>query len=132
MKVNSLNLIKYSISIVYIWFGLLKILNLSPLYPLIKATYPMFPEPIFLISLGVGEVIIGLLLLNRKTLKLGLILMWFQMGGIFFGVVLSPSNYFQNLNPLILSSNGEFVVKNLVLLAASYSLWETVKSSKVT
>lgn len=124
MKLNSFTLIRYSLVIVYVWFGALKVLGASPVQNLVQWTYPSFPEPGFMIFLGAWEIVVGLLLLYKKTLRLGLILMWLQMGGIFAGVVLSPSYYFQNMNLLLLSANGEFVVKNLTLLAASYYLWE--------
>ena len=130
MKLNSFTLIRYSLVIVYIWFGALKVLGASPVQNLVQWTYPSFPEPMFMIVLGVWEIVVGLLLLYKKTLRIGLILMWLQMGGIFFGVILSPSYYFQNMNLLLLSSNGEFVVKNLTLLSASYYLWEQTPKSK--
>ena len=130
MKIKSADLIKYSLSIVYIWFGLLKVLGVSPVQNLVQGTYPSFPEPTFMMVLGIWEVAVGILLLNRKTLKLGILLMWLQMGGIFFGVLLSPSYYFQNMNLLFLSANGEFVVKNLTLLAASYYLWENLQKKE--
>ena len=130
MKLNSFTLIRYSLVIVYIWFGALKVLGASPVQNLVQWTYHSFPEPMFMIVLGVWEIVVGLLLLYKKTLRIGLILMWLQMGGIFFGVILSPSYYFQNMNLLLLSSNGEFVVKNLTLLSASYYLWEQTPKSK--
>jgi len=109
---------------VYVWFGLLKILGISPVAGLVKDTYPMLPQPSTILLLGFGEILIGLLLLHPRTLKTGLILMWLQMGGIFTGVLLNPSVYFSSSNPLMLTINGEFVVKNLVLLAAGYALWK--------
>jgi uncharacterized membrane protein YkgB len=130
MKLNSFSLIKYSLVIVYIWFGALKVLAVSPVQNLVKWTYPSFPEPMFIMVLGIWEIAIGLLLLYKKTLRLGVLLMWIQMGGIFFGVILSPTYYFQNMNLLLLSANGEFVVKNLTLLGASYYLWEKTPKNK--
>jgi len=130
MKINSFFLIKHSLIIVYIWFGALKILGVSPVQNLVQWTYPSFPEPMFMIILGVWELAVGLLLLYGKTLRLGLILMWLQMGGIFFGVILSPSYYFQHMNIFLLSANGEFVVKNFILLAGSYYLWEKTPKGK--
>lgn len=116
--------IKISLVIVYIWFGVLKILGVSPVESLIKDTYPWLPEPQFIIVLGLWELMVGILLLSKKTLKIGIILMWLQMGGIFLGLIINPSIYFQNMNLLLLTTEGEFVIKNLVLLSASYVLWK--------
>lgn len=125
MKDKEITLLKYSLVIVYIWFGLLKFLGVSPVGQLVASTYPNFGQPSFLILLGLWEILIGLFLLSTKTLKVGILLMWLQMAGIFIGVVLNPSLYFLKQNLFLLTSNGEFVVKNLVLLAASYSLWKS-------
>ncbi len=127
MKLDSFKLIKYSLIIVYVWFGLLKLLGVSPVANLVVNTYPSLPEPLFLNFLGIWEIVIGALLLSNKTIKIGILLMWLQLGGIFMGVVLNPSLYFSGPNILYLDANGEFVVKNLVLLAASYYLWEKTK-----
>ncbi len=123
MNKKSITFIKFSLSIVYVWFGVLKIFGVSPVANLVKITYPSFPLS-FIVFLGVWEILIGLFLLNKKTLKLGIILMWVQLGGIFVGALLNPPVYFTNSNFLTPNVNGEFVIKNLVLLAASYSLWK--------
>lgn len=118
-----MNYIKISLAIVYVWFGALKVLGVSPVERLIKETYSWLPEPQFIIFLGFWEILLGVLLLFRKTLKTGLILMWIHMGGVFLGLVFNPSIYFRNLNIFLLTTAGEFVIKNLVLLSASYYLW---------
>ncbi|MDO8583330.1 MAG: hypothetical protein Q7R51_02270 [bacterium] len=112
-------MLRISLAIVYIWFGMLKIFNVSPVADLIKSTYPTYPEPLFLFVLGVWEVVIGLGLLFKIFLKFALILFWLQMGGIFLGLFLASNLYFTNENPLLLSTNGEFVIKNIVFIAAS-------------
>lgn len=106
------------------WFGLLKVLGISPVAGLIKVTYPSFPHG-FIIFLGIWEILIGLFLLNKITLKFGIVLMWIQLAGIFAGALLSPSVYFTSANFLTPNASGEFVIKNFVLLAASYALWKS-------
>lgn len=123
MKINSYKFIQLSLVIVYVWFGLLKVIGASPVADLVMDSFPMFPQPAFLIVLGLYEILAGVPLLSRKTLKIGLILIWLQLGGIFFGAVVNPLVYFQGGNPFLLNVNGEFVIKNLILLAASYYLW---------
>lgn len=127
MKINSYKFIQLSLVIVYVWFGLLKVIGASPVADLVRDSFPMLPQPAFLIFLGLYEILAGVFLLSRKTLKIGLILIWIQLGGIFFGAIVNPFIYFQEGNPFLLNVNGEFVIKNLVLLAASYCLWEKNK-----
>ena len=120
---NAKKFIAISLAIVYIWFGALKIAGQSPVADIVKTTYPSFPEPYFLIFLGFWEIVIGAFLLNNKTLKIGILLMWLQLGGIFLGAVSNPSLYFSG-DMFLLNANGEFVVKNIVFVAATYYLWK--------
>lgn len=115
----SIPVLGVSLAIVYIWFGALKIAGVSPVLDLVQSLYPFLPEPAFLIILGAWELLIGLGLLTRVFLRTTLALLWLQMGGIMIGFVVSPGLFFEQYNPLLLNLNGEFLVKNLVLIAAS-------------
>lgn len=123
MSIKGLNIIKLSLILVYFWFGFLKILGTSPVADLVKTTYPSLP-PEFIVFLGVWEVLIALFLINRKTLKIGLVLMWIQLGCIFLGAVINLPIYFTDSNIFTPNTNGEFVIKNFILLAASLTLWK--------
>lgn len=112
-------LLRVTLAIVFLWFGTLKVINASPVHDLIVSTYPSFPEPFFIVFLGVWEIVIGVGLLCKIFLRVTLALLWLQMAGIFIGFFLAPSAYFFSHNPFLLSGNGEFVIKNFVLLAAS-------------
>ena len=118
-KSNSLLLLRISLGIVFIWFGLLKVLGLSPVANMIQAVYQSFPYPAFIIFLGAWEVLIGLGFLFNKMIKATVALMWLQMAGIFLCFILAPYLFFQFGNPLVLTTYGEFIIKNLVFLAAS-------------
>ncbi len=119
LKKWAVPLLVASISFVYIWFGALKIVGASPVAPLVQATFPQFPEPLFLQALGIVEVIIGVLMLNRKTRMLAVLAIWVHLGGIFFGVAIHPNLYFAGGNILTPGVYGEFVAKNIVLLTGS-------------
>jgi uncharacterized membrane protein YkgB len=119
MDGHGIFLLRISLAIVYIWFGALKIAGVSPVSDLIRSTYPSFPEPFFITFLGIWEVVIGIGLLFKFFLRLTLLLLWLQIAGIFLGCILVPYLYFAYQNPLLLGVNGEFVIKNLVLVAAS-------------
>jgi uncharacterized membrane protein YkgB len=127
MKPNSYKILQLSLVIIYIWFGVLKVLNSSPVAELIQKSLPAFPQSSFLLFLGLYEILAGVLLLHKKTLRIGVVMIWLQLAGIFLGAIINPFIYFQKGNPFLLNINGEFVIKNLVLLAASYYLWEKNK-----
>jgi putative oxidoreductase len=119
LRKSAVPLLTTSLSVVYIWFGLLKVAGMSPVLPLIQGTYPQFPEPLFIHTLGVAEVIIGLLILNRRTQGIAIVALWIHMGGIFSGLIIQPGLYFTGGNVLELGMYGEFVIKNIVLISGS-------------
>src|ERR687892_663886 len=66
-------------------------------------------------------------LLAGRALRTVLALFWLQMLGTFLVLVIQPDVAFQRGNPLLLTVEGEFVVKNLVLLSAGMVVGSTVR-----
>lgn len=112
-------LLRLALGIVFLWFGGLKLAGVSPVVGLIAQTYSFFPQPIFIKILGLWEVIIGFGLILRLGLRLTLVLLWLQLAGTFLAVALAPGMFYSAGNPLLLTLEGEFIAKNLVLIAAS-------------
>ena len=73
----------------------------------------------FVPFLGVIEVAVGVGLAARWGLRLVLLVLALQMLGTFLVFIFLPEIAFQDGNPLKLTVEGEFVIKNLVLLAAA-------------
>lgn len=120
--------LRYSLATVFLWFGLLKLFFVSPVVMLISLAVPWF-DPIFVIPiLGVWECAIGLGLLFRVTLRATLLLFWAQMAGTFLVLVLHPEVAFQRGNLLLLTMEGEFIIKNLVLISAGLVIGSTARS----
>ncbi len=116
---SALSLLRLSLGIVFLWFGALKVFGVSPIVGLIQAIYPSFPYPLAIMAIGFTEIVIGVGFLYPKMVKATVVLMWLQMAGIFGGLVIAPHLFFVHSNPLLLTTDGEFVIKNLVFLAAS-------------
>lgn len=130
IHLNNLSILRVSLAVVYLWFGVLKVIGASPVVQLIETTYPFMSGPPFIILLGLWETAIGIGLLFKFFLPFTIALLWLQMAGIFFGLIISPSTYFIQNNPLLLNSNGEFVIKNLVLIAATFVILSKVDKKK--
>lgn len=112
-------LLRVTIGVVFIWFGALKLFpGVSPAEGLIVSTYPFLPPPLFLPFLGCWEIAIGLGYLSGRLLRVTVALMYLQMLGATSPVVLNPDAIFA-APPLVLTLEGQYVVKNLVLLAAA-------------
>lgn len=122
-----LPLIRISLATVFLWFGLLKIFDVSPVSDLVSRTVYWVDPDWFVPFLGVLEVVIGLALLIGRGLRLVLPLFAAQMLGTFLVLVVLPEIAFQEGNPLLLTTEGEFVVKNLVLLSAGLAVGGQVR-----
>jgi len=110
--------LRLSVGIVFVWFGLLKVLDVSPVADLVARTVYWFDPDVVVPALGVFEMTVGVLLIANRWLRLALALFAGQMLGTFLVFLILPDIAFRNGNPLFLTVEGEFVVKNLVLLAA--------------
>lgn len=111
-------LLRASLAVVFIWFGALKVAGASPVDRLVIDALPLVDGRWFLPLLGVFEVVLGAALLQRArpVVVSALVL---HLAGTFLVLLTSPELAFQNGNPLVLTTEGEFVVKNIVLLAAA-------------
>jgi uncharacterized membrane protein YkgB len=112
-------LLRISLGLVFLWFGLLKIFEVSPVAGLVAKTIYWFDPDVVVPALGAFEVFVGLCLVAGRLMRIALPLLVLQMAGTFLVLVLLPEVAFRDGNPLLLTVEGEFVVKNLVLLSAA-------------
>ncbi len=109
---------RISLGLIFIWFGALKPLGISPAADLVAATVPFIPPHIFVPVLGGWEVLIGVFFLFRKTTWWAILLMALQMPGTFLPLVVLPDQCFTAF-PYGLTLAGQYIVKNLALIAAA-------------
>jgi putative oxidoreductase len=111
--------LRVGLGIVYAWFGALKIFDATPVADLVRHSLPFVTGPAWMVPvLGVAEIAIGLWLIAGRRLALLLPVFVAHMLGTFLVLVTEPNLTYQHGNPLMLTSTGEFVVKNLILLPA--------------
>ena len=119
-------LLRASIAVVFIWFGALKILGISPAADLVSATVYFVSPEVFVPILGVWEVLIGICLLYRPLIRIGIFLLFLQLPGTFLPVVLLPEVVFTTI-PYGLTVEGQYIVKNLVIIGAALAVGSTVR-----
>jgi uncharacterized membrane protein YphA (DoxX/SURF4 family) len=125
MKSTSRIAIRLSFGIIFIWFGILKPLHLSPAEGLLKATVVWLPfgsPDNWLIIIGWWEVVIGVCFLFQKTTRLAIILLLTQMVGTFLPLVFLPEVTFQSNNVLLPTLEGQYIIKNLIIISAALVL----------
>jgi putative oxidoreductase len=109
--------LRVTVAVVFLWFGALKLTGYSPVEDLVMSSFASLPFEFPFAALGVLEVLIGAGLLFKVGLRAALGLMWLMLIGTFAAVALNPELFIGDTF-WKLTTEGEFVVKNLVLIAA--------------
>ena len=132
MDRHGIRLLRVSLGIVFIWFGALKVIGRSPVVDLVTNAVPWIPPDVLVPALGVWEMTVGIGLLFRLALRFTLLLFWLLLAGTLTVFLMAPHVTFQDGKPWLLTTEGEFIVKNLVLISAGLVIGSTVspKQSK--
>ena len=117
LKGHSYNFLKYSLAIIFIWFGILKPLGLSSSNDLIAKTVYFVDPSWFIPFLGLWEIAIGICILFRPLVRIGIFLMALQMIGTFLPLILLPEVIYIKF-PFLMTLEGQYIIKNLVLIGA--------------
>lgn len=127
MAHNGLSLMRISLGIVFFWFGALKLVpGLSPAEELVRNTTFFVNPDWFLPLLAFWEMAIGLGLIFGKVMRLTLLLLFLQMPGTMLPLFVLPEAVWTQF-PHALTIEGQYIVKNLVLVAAGMVLGGTVR-----
>lgn len=116
--------LKLSLAIVFIWFGMLKVAHVSPVIPFLQNSYTFLAQSPFFELLGLAEIAIGVGLIVDRLAKFAAILMVFHLLGTLSVVFIAPKMIFGASFPL-LTLEGEFLAKNLVLITAALSVYRS-------
>jgi uncharacterized membrane protein YkgB len=117
----ALLMLRYSLGITFFWFGILKLFNASPVIEIVeKALPPMLGQSeLFMFGLAFVEMLIGIAFLANRFVKLAAFVMSAHLL-VATGSVLVTQGFTPRFP--VLSLAGEFVVKNIVLIAAGFVL----------
>lgn len=126
MERYGLFLLRISLGIIFIWFGLLKPLGMSPAADLVARTVVFIPAQTFIPILGWWEVLIGVFLLFRPTIRAAIFLLFLQMPGTMLPLILLPDVCFTQ-PPFGLTLEGQYIIKNLILISAGIVVGGTVR-----
>lgn len=128
--------LRFSFAVIFFWFGILKPLGVSAAAPLVLSTVswmPVFSAEQWLSIIGWWEVVIGLSFLFERTTRLAIGLLFLQMGGTFLPLVLLPEVTFQpNGIPFLPTMEGQYIIKNLMIISAALVVGGTVSTRSVT
>ena len=115
---------RIALFIVFFWFGILKVLGLSPASGLVEQlferTVPFMTFGVFILLFGVFECIIGILFLMPKMSRLVILLLCAHMITTFGPLVFLPQETWQKF--LVPTLEGQYIIKNLVIVALALGI----------
>lgn len=121
--------LRVGIGLIFIWFGLLKPLGLSPAAELLAKTVYWWTPEIVVPALGWWEVAIGVTFLIPRLTRVAIFLLAVQMPGTFLPLVLLPDVCFTVI-PWGLTLEGQYIVKNLAIIGAALVIGSTVETRR--
>ena len=136
MAKYGVGILRVALGIVFLWFGFLKY------FPGVSSeeeiatrtisalTLGLMPVHVSRVLLATWECAIGLGLLTNKALRITLLLLFAQMLGTLLPLVLFPAETFARF-PAVPTLQGQFIIKNFVLIAAAIVVGATVRGGKI-
>lgn len=126
-----LTLMRVSLGVIFFWFGALKLFpNMSPAEDLVRNTIYFVDPNLFIPVLAVWEMLIGIGLITGIFMRLTLLLLFLQMPGTALPLLLLPDVCF-TVFPFGLTLEGQYIIKNLVLITAGIVLGSTVRGGRI-
>jgi len=115
---------RVSIFIVFFWFGLIKLLGLSPASPLAKALIDQtvglqYFDTLFII-LALMECVIGILFLFPKATRVVIPLLLIHMVIVCSPLVMVPAFTWQSF--MVPTLEGQYIIKNAVVVAVAIGI----------
>ncbi|MGQ9888396.1 MAG: DoxX family membrane protein [Aggregatilineales bacterium] len=131
MAMYGVTLLRVSLGVVFFWFGALKLFpDVSPAEGLIRETLTFLPMNLFIPFLAVWEMAIGLGFITGRFMRATILLLMLQMPGTVSPVLLRPDLVFTQF-PFALTLEGQYIVKNLVLISAALVIGATVRGGRL-
>jgi len=136
MAQHGLLLLRVSLGIVFFWFGVLKFFpGLSPAQELAARTieqlsFGLVGPGVSVPVLAAWECLIGLGLLTGWFMRVTLLLLALQMLGTLSPLVLFPNEVFTRV-PYAPTLEGQYIIKNMVLISAAIVLGATVRGGRL-
>ena len=127
-------LIIFLLFIIFFWFGILKILDMSPAQQFVQDTVywmPFLSAENWTYVIGIWEMLIGLFFLFKKTTIIAMILLFIQMSGTFLPLIILPEVTFQNSNPFFPTLDGQYIIKNIIIITAALVIGRTYLKVKL-
>lgn len=118
---------RISLFIIYFWFGILKVLGISPAEPLVNNLFDqilagIIPFDTFSRLFGLFECIIGIIWLFPQITRMALYILLIHMVSTFLPVLLLPNDTWHSwFTPTLV---GQYIIKNFALIALGMIIFQ--------
>ena len=136
MAQYGVRLLSISLGVVFFWFGVLKFFpGLSPAQDLATKTISiltvgLMPPNVSIVVLATWECVVGLGLILGMFMRATLLLLFLQMLGTVTPLIFFPQEVF-TLIPYAPNLEGQYIIKNVVLISAGLVIGATVRGGAV-
>lgn len=109
---------------VFFWFGILKVIGLSPASPLVENlfshTISFMPFGTFIVLFGLYECLIGVLFLIPGTERVVIPLLFLHMITTIMPLFVIPAATWSGF--LVPTLEGQYIIKNILIIAAGIGI----------
>lgn len=131
---TSVPVARFGLFVIFFWFGMLKVLDMSPASPLVeqlfKETIPFMSFASFNILFGAFEALIGVLFLKKGLERIVIPLLFIHMITTFMPLFLLPAVIWSSF--MVPTMEGQYIIKNLVIIAAAVTIASHLHPLKIT
>lgn len=134
VEARAITVARLAIFVVFFWFGILKVLGLSPANPLVIAlfdetlSFTQLTADSFLYVFGWFEMVIGILFLIPKLEKVAILVLVLHMVSTFLPLILLPGMTWAK--PFVPTLEGQYIIKNIVIIALAMSIAAHITEDK--
>ncbi|MBH1980455.1 hypothetical protein I8H83_02360 [Candidatus Saccharibacteria bacterium] len=125
---------RFSIFLIFFWFGLIKVIGLSPASPLAEAltarTVGIQYFDLLFYGLALIECVIGILFLFPKLTRIVIPLLLFHMALVCSPILLVPDMVWQQF--AVPTLEGQYIIKNAVVIAVAIGIAASAEPLKHT
>jgi uncharacterized membrane protein YkgB len=120
---------RISIFVVFFWFGILKVFDLSPANPLVaellEKTLPFMTFETFIVLFGLYEMVIGVAFLIPRLERLAITLLIPHMITTILPLFLLPAVAWQSV--FVPTLEGQYIIKNILIIALAFVIGAHLK-----
>ena len=132
MRRIHLPLSRFAIFLVFFWFGILKVFEMSPASPLVisllQRTVPYISPEMFLVGFGIYEVIIGASFLIPKMERVAIVLLTIHLVTTILPLFLLKSLTWQMA--MVPTMEGQYIIKNILIIALAVGIAANLHSRR--